>query len=186
MCYAFAMATAACKPGTRTPLSREERTRLEALLKVAAESPFPGERANALDAARRLAGRHGMSLQDAKRPTAAAVRPTRLPRHAGRFDVRDVADFVAYSEAKLRADKERYERALREAIERGLDEGMRVRARAAQPDASPKPRGRCRSPQSFAKVLLSETSLPLGEIVSLTGLDIYRIVGLKLKMRSAA
>ncbi|MDE0060205.1 MAG: hypothetical protein OXP07_18975 [Defluviicoccus sp.] len=180
------MATTACKPGTRTPLSREERTRLEALLKVAAESPFPGERANALDAARRLAGRHGMSLQEATRPAAAAMRPTRLPCRAGRFDARDVADFVAYSEAKLRADKERYERALREAFERGLDDGMRARARASQPDASQRPRGRCRSPQSFAKVLLSETSLPLGEIVSLTGLDIYRIGGLKLKMRPAA
>ena len=45
---------------------------------------------------------------------------------------------------------------------------------------------RSRSPHSFAKVLLSETTLPLREIVSLTGLDIYRVVGLKLKMRSAA
>ena len=52
--------------------------------------------------------------------------------------------------------------------------------------APTKPNGRCRSPYSFAKVLLSETSMPLREIVSLTGLDIYRVVGLKLKMRSPA
>ena len=180
------MAARARIPETRTPLSADERARLDALLKVAAESPFPGERANALDAAHRLARRHGMTLQEATRKPAETVRPTRLPRHAGGFDARDVADFVAYSEARLRADKERYERALREAIERGLDDGVRVRARASGPADSPRPRGRCRSPHSFAKVLLSETSLPLGEIVSLTGLDIYRIVGLKLKMRSAA
>ena len=35
-------------------------------------------------------------------------------------------------------------------------------------------------------MLLSETSLPLKEIVSLTGLDIYEIVGMKLKMRANA
>ena len=36
------------------------------------------------------------------------------------------------------------------------------------------------------KLLLAETSLPLEEVVELTGLNIYDIVGLKLKMRSAA
>ena len=180
------MAATVHGPATVTPLSAGERARLDALLKVAAESPFPGERANALDAARRLARRHGMSLQEAVGKPHDAIRKTRIPRRAGMFTAREVADFVAYSEARLRADKERYERALREAIERGLDDGIRVNAGGPGRDASPKPRGRCRSPHSFARILLSETSLPLGEIVSLTGLDIYRVVGLKLKMRSAA
>ena len=35
-------------------------------------------------------------------------------------------------------------------------------------------------------MLLKETRLPLTEIVSLTGLDIYKVVGLKLKMRPFA
>ena len=43
-----------------------------------------------------------------------------------------------------------------------------------------------RSPRSHAHVLLAETSFSLEEIVGLTGLDIYQVVGLKLKMRSAA
>ena len=180
------MATTVHRRASVTPLSAGERVRLDALLKVAAESPFPGERANALDAARRLARRHGMSLQEAVGRPCEPVRKTRMPRRTGMFTERDIADFVAYSEARLRADKERYERALNEAIERGLDDGIRVNAGGPGRDASTRPRGRCRNPQSFARILLSETSLPLGEIVSLTGLDIYRVVGLKLKMRSAA
>lgn len=180
------MASTADIPRTRTPLSTEERARLDALLKIAAESRFPGERANALDAARRLAGRHGMSVQEASEEPSAAMRPNRVARHAGRSSAREVADFIVFSEARLRAEKERYERAFREAVERGLDGAARARADAATRPAPPKPGGRSRSPHSFAEVLLSETSMPLGEIVSLTGLDIYRVVGLKLKMRSHA
>lgn len=180
------MVSTADIPRTRTPLSAEERARLDALLKIAAESRFPGERANALDAARRLAGRHGMSLQEASKEPSAVMRTDRVARRADKSSAREVADFIVFSEARLRAEKERYERALREAVERGLDGAVRVRSDAAARAAPPKPGGRCRSPHSFAEVLLSETTLPLGEIVSLTGLDIYRVVGLKLKMRSHA
>lgn len=173
-------------PGNRTPLSAEERTRFNALLKVAADSPFPGERANALDAARRLARRHGMSLQEAAGEPRAPAPTAQTPQRAHRYTAREMAEIIAFSEARFRADKERYERALREAKERGLDGG--VREPAAKPSASGARTfsQRSRSPQSFAKILLSETTLPLREIVSLTGLDIYRVVGLKLKMRSAA
>lgn len=180
------MVSTADIPETRTPLSVEERTRFNALLKVAAESPFPGERENALDAARRLAKRHGMSLQEAAREPRAPTRTVQAPQHPRHYTAREMAEIIAFSEARFRADKERYERALREARERGLDD------RAAKPGVRPGSNGartsshRSRSPQSFAKVLLSETTLPLREIVSLTGLDIYRVVGLKLKMRSAA
>lgn len=172
---------------TRTPLSAEERARFNALLKVAAESPYPGERANALDAARRLAKRHGMSLQEAAREPTDPIRAVQTPQHPRRYTSREMAEIIAFSEARFRADKERYERALREARERGLDGGGKKPD--VRPASSPGVRTtsqRSRSPQSFAKVLLSETTLPLREIVSLTGLDIYRVVGLKLKMRSAA
>ena len=177
------MASVAHSSRNWTPLSAEERARLDALLKIAAESPYPGERGNALDAARRLADRHGMSLQEAASEPRTATRTMRMPRSAG---TREVADFIVFSETRLRAEKERYERALSKAVERGLDNGVRVRSGDPGRTAPTKPNGRCRSPYSFAKVLLSETSLPLREIVSLTGLDIYRVVGLKLKMRSPA
>lgn len=152
-----------------------ERERFDTFLKIAAESPFPGERANALDAARRLAGRHGMSLDQARRGPAPRpgppARPT--PRTA-----------AGLAEARLRAERERHERALREAVARGLDRETRARGGAARP--RPVFNARRRDSQSFARVLLEETRLPLTEIVSLTGLDIYKVVGLKLKMRPFA
>ena len=180
------MTATARMPETRTALSAAERERFNALVKVAAESPYPGERANALDAARRLAKRHGMSLQEAAGEPRGPTRTVQTPQRPRRYTQREMAEIIAFSEARLRADKERYERALREARERGLDGGaikpeMRPAATGAQKSSQ-----RSRTPQSFARVLLSETTLPLREIVSLTGLDIYRVVGLKLKMRSAA
>ena len=180
------MARTADRPRTATPLSAGERKRLDALLKVAAESPYPGERANALDAARRLAGRHGVSVKDAAGQRCGAPPAVHARRRADRSGAQDIAEFFAYSEARLRAERERYERALREAMERGLDNGARPRAANRERAGGTQPVGRGRSPHSFARVLLSETSLPLREIVSLTGLDIYRVVGLKLKMRSTA
>ena len=180
------MATAVGIPETRTALSAAERARFNALLKVAAESPYPGERENALDAARRLAKRYGMSLQEAAREPGGPARTAQMPQRPRRYTAQEMAEIVAFSEARLRADKERYERALREARARGLD------GNAIKPEAGPVSTGvrqasqRSRTPHSFARVLLSETALPLSEIVSLTGLDIYRVVGLKLKMRSAA
>ena len=171
---------------TRTALSAAERARFSALLKVAAESPYPGERANALDAARRLAKRHGISLQEAAREPRGSTGTVQMPQRPRRYTAREMAEIIAFSEAKLRADKERYERALRQAKERGLDgESIKPEVRAASTGAQ-KASQRSRTPHSFAKVLLSETTLPLREIVSLTGLDIYRVVDLKLKMRSAA
>ena len=46
------------------PFSRETRRRFEKLLRLAAESPYPGEQANARAAASRLAADHGMSLDE--------------------------------------------------------------------------------------------------------------------------
>lgn len=180
------MASTADIRETPTRLSAEERSRFNALLKVAAESPFPGERENALDAARRLAKRHGMSLREAASEPGTGAQTVQMPHRPQRYTAREMAEIIAFSEARFRADKERYERALGEARERGLDGGAeRPKVRPASNGARTSSQ-RSRSPQSFARVLLSETTLPLREIVSLTGLDIYRVVGLKLKMRSAA
>ena len=36
-----------------------------------------------------------------------------------------------------------------------------------------------------AAILLRETSLPFDEVARITGLDVYKVVGMKLKMRAA-
>ena len=179
-CYAPAMTRGAERgPGGRASraMTPAERERFDTFLKIAAESPFPGERANALDAARRLAGRCAMSLDQARRGQARPAAPVPPPRPAPR-------SAAGLAEARLRAERERHERALREAVARGLDRETRGRGGAARP--RPAFNARRRDSQSFARVLLEETGLPLTEIVSLTGLDIYKVVGLKLKMRPFA
>lgn len=171
----------------KRPIKGPARERFRALLKLASESPFEGERHNAMTAATRLAEQHGMSLDEAARPRA---RPAEGPIERRDWSTSGSAgaNFTGYFDAgdrKLRADKARREAAFRDAFERGLDanrrtgEGKTMRRRASSSQAQ-------RSPRSHAHVLLAETSFSLKEIVNLTGLDIYQVVGLKLKMRSAA
>ncbi len=167
------------------PFSTAERERFHALLTLAAESPFEGERENALTAAGRLAAQHGMSLDEAAMPEPPQPRrqpvfwtQTRTSRHSSS----EYAGVVNLMEYFLQADKSRREQALRDAYARGLDGAeRRARERPRRPAFRPNPTKL--NPHTHARVLLSETTLPLKEIVSLTGLDIYEIVGMKLKMR---
>lgn len=150
---------------------------------MAAESPFSGERANALAAATRLAEKHGLSLEDAAAGQTKA--PERQETGSGNW-WRDpgLASFVHLQDRQIQLDKARRDRALEEAYARGLDADLRKAGARAELKA---PRsGRRRAPMSHARVLLSETSLPLGEISSITGLDLHKIVELRLKMRGAA
>ena len=170
------------------PFSETEQARFRALLALAATSPFDGERANALAAATRFAARHGMTLEEAARRERPSDRPQRQTQPFRRPQPRAAASgfaFAGFGDSHIQADKLRREAALREAIARGLDRDRRGGADEPRPAARWRRASVRRSPLSHARVLLAETSLPLREIVSLTGLDIYQVVGLKLKMRRA-
>ncbi len=175
-------------PDAFTP---EERTRFLNLLKLAADSPFAGERDNALAAAERLAARNGMTLDEA----ATGGRRQR-PRQEEAFTAHDGFARAAERDRSARAptwmdvidqriflEKARREKALQAAMARGLDaDERRAKAQGLQ---SPTRSRRRRDPWSHARALLSETSLPLSEVVDITGLDIYQVAGLKLKMRGS-
>lgn len=169
------------------PFSEAERDRFHALLKLAAESPFEGERTNALAAADRLAAQHGMNLDEAASVPERApmqepfIRPVDEARAKAEAELAGVVNLMDHF---LNSDKARREAALKEAYERGLDAAER---KARDRPAAPRFRRKAsrRNPEAHAQVLLTETTLPLAEIVSLTGLDIYEIVGMKLKMRRA-
>ena len=146
-----------------------ERERFRNLLLMAKESPFAGERENALKAAERMARRRGLTLEEAARgtpPQTVARKETLRPE----------------SEIRSRNDKARYEEALKAAYARGLDSGERRREKTRDAQHV-RPNPRRRSPLAHARILLTETRLPLPEIASISGLDIWRVAGLKLKLR---
>ena len=188
-------------------MTSAERERFHNLLLMAKESPFEGERRNALEAAQRMAERHGMTLEEAARTGGEAMQqpggeqarecPQRRPksgfdRAAAEAAARErvfaeMSQFVRDMETHTRADKARYEEALREAYARGLDaEERKAAERRKNRDRVPRRNSRRRNPEVHARVLLKETRLPLREIASICGLDVWTVAGLKLKMREEA
>lgn len=168
------------------PFDLVERTRFHNLLKLAAESPFEGERSAALAAAERLATRHGMTLEEASTggppPPVAPKKPSMTRREKEDAKLRDVGRHVHMMDNWVSNDKERRDAALAEAYERGLDSDKRKRGSVQ----APRRNASKRNPQSHATVLLKETSMPMEEICAMTGLDIYEVVSLKLNLRSRA
>jgi Protein of unknown function (DUF2786) len=169
-----------------TSFTENERQRFRNLLELANSSPYQGERDNAMAAAERLAGRHGMTLEEAARGGTQSPRPE-PPPHRGpeMWQERELARVVHLMDYQIQLDKARIAEAMKEAIARGLE-----------PDPVPQPirpqylggwrpfRSRRRmEPYRHAQVLLEETSLPIEEIADITGLDVYKVASLKLKIR---
>lgn len=92
----------------------------------------------------------------------------------------DMAHFIQLMDWQIHVAKQRRDAALREARLRGLD--AEEEASPPRPKRVPRPNDAGRNPWDHARVLLTETSLRLHEIVEITGLDIYQIVGFKLKL----
>ncbi len=161
---------------------------------LAAESPFEGERSNALAAAKRMASRKGMTLDEAaamrsqpagERAQAESQRPTSEAERS--FNSR-FATATHLMDQEIRREKARREAALKAARDRGLDaEERRAAAQKNRQYSAGRSNKKARmNPYRHAAVLLAETSLPFREVASITGLDIYQIVGMKLKMRKVA
>ena len=87
----------------------------------------------------------------------------------------------SYNEA---LDKARWQSAVKEAQNRGLDwsEEKKIVRELRQH----KFRKARRHPIKHAQVLLNETSLPFFEIAHITGLNVYQVVTIKLQLREAA
>ncbi len=155
-------------------------------MRLAAESPFEGERGNALAAATRMAERAGLTLEEA----AGASEPRQeAPSRQGGAAAWEAVSLGRFAHALhlmdhyLQRDKARREAALQAAQKRGLDadKGKGQPSALASRNAS----SRRMDPVKHASVLLQDTSLPFHEVAAITGLDIYEVVGLKLKLRAA-
>ncbi len=145
---------------------------------MAAVSPFEGERANAVAAAERMAARHGMTLEEAAAGGGPVPSPPVAPPSQ---DEAELAAFVHLMDYQISVAKARREAALHAATSRGLDSSTRPLRRLARAFGF---RRRRVDPTHHASTLLAETAMTFREISSITGLDIYEIVSLKLKMRA--
>lgn len=85
---------------------------------------------------------------------------------------------------RIQTEKRQREEAILKARQRGLDAAEREDARR-KAERQSRPSKSRRNPHTHAAVLLRETSLPFTEIAEITGLDVYSVVGMKLKMRQA-
>ncbi len=168
-----------------TRLTQKEQDRFHNLLKLAAESPYEGERVAALLAAERLVAKHGMTLDEAAQrdPVDWEPEPTeaeKVRREAEQESIRRARE----EEIARQADKSHWERAWKEARARGLDEAAAKERERAKARTYQQPRSRRRrNPIIFANTLLAETGMSLKEIADITQLDIYQVAGLKLKLR---
>ena len=177
-----------------TSFTEAERKRFQGLLRLAAESPYAGERANALAAAMRLAARHEMTVEEAAgvdTPPESMTRrrdPSAMARNMGGrswftdYDAPEVSAYVHLTDLAIRLAKLQRDAAMAEARSRGLDAEAEAAARR-RADRAKRPTRRRMNPRDHARLLLTETSLRLREIVDITGLDIYQVVGLKLALR---
>ena len=156
------------------------------MLELAKSSPFEGERNNALDAAKRMAARNGMTLEEAAANQPPA--PEQVPEypkktHEEWLREQEFIRAANLSDYQLRMDKLRREEALRAAKRRGLDADLFGEG-GKRPSNIRVTRSKARmDPRRHARVLLEETSFPFDEIAGITGLDIYQVVEEKLKMR---
>ena len=178
-------------PGDRSireQLTAEEQTRFHNLLKLAKESPFEGERQNALAAAERLASRRGLTLEEAAMRQAQPETTATPTEQEERERARDFAAFVHMTDYQIYLDKQRRDTARKEAEARGLD---RAEKREAERRAASATRFTRRSkakmpPEKHAWALVRETQLSYQEIARITGLDICDVLLMKIQLMRAA
>ncbi len=157
---------------------------------MASDSKYPGERENALAAATRIAQKYNMTLDEAVRwqPDVTNRKESMNDRKFyQRLNERTDYSNLAKTQQNADAEKERWQVAMNQAKERGLDraENARKAAQEAASDRRSNSKSK-RNPITHAKILLKETSLSFEEISDITGIDVYKIISMKLKSRSAA
>jgi Protein of unknown function (DUF2786) len=174
-----------------TPFNEDERRRFRNLLELANSSPYQGERDNAMAAAERLAQRHGMTLEQAAGGGMQTPRQEPPPRSGPEMaQERELARVVHLMDYQIQLDKARIAEAMQAAVERGYDPNADRIPHRRQPQAlqnwRPSRSRRRMEPHRHARVLLEETALPIEEIADITGLDVYKVAGLKLQLRRSS
>ena len=161
----------------------ETQKRFSNLLELAKRSKFRGERNNALSAAKRIAEKHGMTIKEFEKGTSKPKDTNSRPwANKNRQKKENIANALFKNVNDSYHEKERWQRAVNSAKARGLDENIRKRENILEKSLK---LGKNKRPAGkHAEVLLKETSLSFKEITEITGLNIYQVVGIKLKLRT--
>jgi hypothetical protein len=177
--------------------SAKERERFRKLLEVANSTTYEGEKNSALAAATRLARSHDMSLHEAAgmQDEDGMRRKARFDRHqkSNRPSASKDTEFGETFRAKkgthhnqsefLKAEKHRYEQAMAEAIQRGLNLDKSPISSKRPNYARRSGTGAWRSRPDFIRVLLRETRMTAREIAATVGVSIHDVFKEKLLMR---
>lgn len=175
--------------------SDRERDRFRKLLEVANSTTYEGEKEAALAAATRLAKSKGMSLHEAagmedpkekrERAKEARERAKRRRRDPEFGEKMRAPNGYRYEKKQSAAEKERYDRAMEEAIRRGLKLDEEEKAKPRQPPTRRASAGAWRSRPDFIRVLLRDTKMSAQEIASTVGVSVNEVYKEKLLMRRA-
>lgn len=174
--------------------TERERDRFRKLLEVANSTTYDGEKEAALAAATRLAKSKGMTLHEAagmKDPAEKRERPRpERQKSAGRRaeqefgkTMRSARGGYRYEKEQSAADKKRYEKAMEEAVQRGLKVEEDERPKARPPQKRKASSGAWRSRPDFIRVLLRDTKMSAREIASTVGVPVNEVYKQKLLMR---
>ena len=167
-----------------------ERNRFRNLLELAKDSKYPGERENALAAATRIAQKHNMTIEEAARWKPEDVTTNKRSTVEGLYQrpvkAKDASN-IAKNQQSAEEEKKQWQTAMNQAKERGLDKAENAKRAAKEASNTRRQNSKSRrNPVIHADILLKETSLSFKEISDITGLDVYKIITMKLKSRSAA
>ena len=154
------------------------------MLELASSSEFDGERTNALAAAHRIAAKYKISLKEAVGFPPSERNVNLSSRISNIHDYPYAVSNVFENSHNEALDKARWQSAVKEAQNRGLDwSEQKKTVRKLRQYKFGKAR---RHPVKHAQVLLNETSLRFSEIAQITGLNVYQVVTIKLQLREAA
>lgn len=177
--------------------TERERDRFRKLLEVANSTTYDGEKEAALAAATRLAKSKGMSLHEAAgmrepKKKSDGPRQSAHPRTTARRGdaefgktMRAAGGAYRYEKEQSAAEKKRYDKAMAEAVRRGLKVEEDERPKSRPPQKRKASSGAQRSRPDFIRVLLRDTRMSAREIASTVGVSVNEVFKQKLLMRRA-
>ena len=139
-----------------------------------------------------MAARNGMTLEEAaaaQPPEPHVVPEDPRPTREDEIRAKEFARYADLMDYQLRMEKIMRDNAFNAARARGLDREEQQVEESRKKRAANFTRSRSKArmePQKHAEVLLKETSFPFHEVAVITGLDVYEVVAVKLKMRKSA